>query len=175
MPLAHAHALPRPVAAHSTLREGVIAGAIGATSVAVLFLIIDMMAGQPLRTPEVLGRALLSILGPAGTEGPFTHIFAYTLFHYTAFAAVGILATIIVHWAEREPSVLAGFLILFVAVEIGFYGLVALLSEPGILGALAWYQVLLGNLIAAGLMGWYLWHAHPALGREFDHALSGRE
>lgn len=170
-----AHALPVPSSSHSALREGVIAGAIGATSVAVLFLVIDMMAGQPLRTPELLGRGLLSILGPAGSEGAFTYIAVYTLFHYAAFAAVGIIATIVIHWAENEPSILAGFLILFVAVELGFYGLVALLSEPGILGEIAWYQVLLGNLIASGLMGWYLWKAHPALGREFDQALSGRE
>lgn len=170
-----AHALPLPSRSHSALREGAIAGAIGATSVAVLFLVIDMMAGQPLRTPELLGRGLLSILGPAGSEGAFTYIAIYTLFHYAAFAAVGIIATIVIHWAENEPSILAGFLILFVAVELGFYGLVALLSEPGILGEIAWYQVLLGNLIASGLMGWYLWKAHPALGREFDQALSGRE
>lgn len=161
--------------AHSVIREGIIAGAIGATGVAVWFLLIDVLAGHPFRTPEILGRALLSVLGPRGSEGAFTYIAAYTLFHYAAFAVIGILATQIVHWADRMPAILAGFLILFVAVEIGFYGLVALLSEPEVLGSIAWYQVLIGNLIAAASMGWYLWRTHPGVGARFDAALSGRD
>ena len=161
--------------AHSAIREGIIAGAIGATGVAVWFLIIDVIAGHPFRTPEILGRALVSVLGPFGSEGAFTYIAAYTVFHYAMFALIGIVATQVVHWAEKMPSILAGFLILFVAVEIGFYGLVAALSEPEILGSIAWYQVLIGNLIAAASMGWYLWRTHPNVAARMDEALSGRE
>lgn len=157
------------------VRDGVVAGLLGATAVAVWFLGIDVVAGHPLRTPELLGRALVGVLGPHGGEGALTYIAAYTAFHYLAFAAIGTLAAVIIHWAEREPSVLAGVLILFVAVELGFYGLVGMLSEPDILGGIAWYQVLVGNLLAAGVMGWYLWHAHPRLGRDFDRVLSGRD
>jgi hypothetical protein len=172
--MALAQALPRP-ATHSVLREGVIAGALGATAVAAWFLAIDVLAGHPLRTPEVLGRALFSILGPSGMEGAMSFVVAYTIFHYVAFAAVGTLAVVIVHWSEKEPAVLAGFVILFVAAELGFYGLVGLLSQPLILGDIAWYQVMIGNLLAAGIMGWYLWRRHPQLGHDLDHALSGRE
>jgi hypothetical protein len=167
---------PQPrVMHHSAVREGIIAGALGATVVAAWFLGVDVVAGHPLRTPEVLGRALMSILGPRGSEGAMTFVAVYTVFHYLAFAAVGMLATVIIHLATREPSILAGCLILFVAVEIGFYGLVGLLSEPNILGDVAWYQVLIGNLLAAMAMGWYLWRIHPELGGEIDRALSGRE
>jgi hypothetical protein len=123
----------------------------------------------------VLGRALVSVLGPHGSEGALAYVAAYTVFHYVAFAVVGFLAAVIIHLAAREPSILAGCVILFVAVEIGFYGLVGLLSEPGILGGIAWYQVLIGNLLAAAAMGWYLWHEHPELSGELDQALSGRE
>ncbi|HEX2779682.1 MAG TPA: hypothetical protein VHM30_09295 [Gemmatimonadaceae bacterium] len=172
---AHADATVRTrTAPHSAVREGIIAGAIGATVVAAWFLGVDVVAGHPLRTPEVLGRALMSVLGPRGSEGAMTFIVVYTVFHYVAFALVGILASVIIHLASREPSILAGCVILFVAVEIGFYGLVGLLSEPNILGEVAWYQVLIGNLLAAVAMGWYLWHEHPELGRELDQALSGR-
>lgn len=163
-----------PVIHHSALREGVIAGALGASVVAIWFLGIDVVAGHPLRTPEVLGRALVSVLGPPGSEGAFAYVAAYTLFHYFAFAVVGVLAAVIIHFAAREPSILAGFVILFVAVEIGFYGFVGLLSQPNILGDVAWYQVLIGNLLAALVMGWYLWQRHPQLGRELDDVLSGR-
>ena len=171
---AHPHPVsPAHTVHHSAVREGVIAGVLGATVVAVWFLGVDVVAGHPLRTPELLGRALISVLGPLGGEGAFTYIAAYTVFHYLAFAVIGTLAAIAIHWSEREPTVLAGFAILFVVVEIGFYGLVGFLSEPGILGGIAWYQVLIGNLLSAAVMGVYLWREHPRLGRDFDRALSG--
>ena len=159
----------------SIARDGITAGIIGATAVAIWFLIVDTIAGHPLHTPRILGTALFSVLGPLGNEGPAVHIAAYTVFHYVAFIVVGLIAAAIIHWADREPTVLAGLLILFVAFELGFYGLTALLAEYLPLGDLAWYQVAAGNLIAAVLMGTYLWRTHPALGRQFAEALDGRE
>lgn len=163
--------------ARSILREGLIAGAIGATSVAIWFLILDTIAGEPLQTPLVLGQALFSILGPPPDGGtylldqPVVQLIGYTFFHYVAFIAVGTLAAYVLDWAHEEPSVLLGFIILFVAFEIGFHGLVALLQQTTVLGALVWYQVMIGNLIAAALMGVYLWRAHPELADELAHAL----
>jgi hypothetical protein len=71
--------------------------------------------------------------------------------------------------------VLLGFFILFVAFEIGFHALVALLQQASPLGSLAWYQVMVGNLIAAAAMGAYLWRLNPTLGHEFVHALDVRD
>lgn len=159
---------------HIMVRDGVVAGVIGATAVAIWFLLVDTIAGHPLYTPRVLGTALFSILGPIGGEGAGVHIIAYTIFHYAAFILIGLLASIIVHLADREPTVLAGLLILFVAFELGFYGFTALLSVALPIGALAWYQVAVGNLIAALLMGAYLWRTNPALTEHFAEALDGR-
>ena len=143
--------------ANRIVREGLIAGVIGATSVALWFLIVDVIAGRPLFTPTLLGRALFSIFGPVPEgESAIVHVIAYTIFHYTAFIAVGSFVAYIVSVAETQPSVLAGLLILFVAFEIGFHAFVALLQETTALGALAWYQVMAGNLIAALLMGTYV-------------------
>ncbi len=159
------------------LREGLIAGAIGATAVAIWFLMLDIIAGQPLQTPLVLGQALISVLGPPPDGGthlldqPTVQLIGYTIFHYVAFIAVGTLASYVLDWAREEPSVLLGFIILFVAFEIGFHGLVALLQQTTVLGTLVWYQVMIGNLIAAALMGVYLWRAHPELADELAHAL----
>jgi len=75
--------------------------------------------------------------------------------------------------SQRKPTVLAGAMMLFVAFEIGFYGLSSALSESPFFGALGWAQVATGNLIAAIVMGVYMWRTHPELGREFNHALSG--
>jgi hypothetical protein len=160
---------------HSIARDGVIAGVLGATAVAVWFLIIDTIAGHPLYTPRVLGTALFTVLGPLGAEGWLTHVVAYTIFHYAAFIVVGVIAAIVIHRAESDPAVLAGLLILFVAFELAFYGFTALLAEALPLGALAWYQVAAGNLLAALSMGVYLWRTHPALRDEFERALGGGE
>lgn len=159
-------------ARHPLLREGTIAGLLGATAIAVWFLIVDLVSGRAFFTPATLGRALFRVLGPVPAgESEIVHIAAYTLFHYAAFIAIGLLAAVIVRAAAREPSVLIGFVILFVAFEIGFYALVALLQEASALGALAWYNVMAGNLIAAAIMGTYLYRANPALRDTFDHAM----
>jgi hypothetical protein len=71
--------------------------------------------------------------------------------------------------------VLAGAMMLFVAFEIGFYGLSSALQEAPFLGTLGWAQVGTGNLIAALVMGGYMWRAHPELKEEFSYALGGRE
>ena len=158
-----------------TVREGIIAGLIGATSIAIWFLIVDTVAGRPFQTPAVLGIGLLSVFGPRGDEGAVAQVLAYTIFHYGIFLGIGIVVSYIVHRAEQDDTVLAVALILFVALELGFYGLVAVLSQSRQLGSLAWYQVLAGNLIAALTMGIYIWRTHPELRRELQHALVGDE
>jgi hypothetical protein len=156
---------------NSIVREGVLAGLLGATGVAVWLFVVDMIGGRPLFTPNVLGEGLLRIFGRT-PESQFVNVMWYTIFHYAAFTLVGIVAVILVHVGERIPSVLAGSMILFVMIELGFYGLVAMLQESA-LGNLAWYQILAGNLLAAALMGTYLWRSHPLLKTGLVSALEG--
>ncbi|HZI40769.1 MAG TPA: DoxX family protein [Gemmatimonadaceae bacterium] len=157
---------------HPLLHDGIIAGLIGASAIAVWFLIIDTIAGQPFRTPVALGNGLLDVLGPAdATDSKLTFVLVYTIFHFGAFMFVGLLAALIVHLAKHEPSILLGFVVLFVATEIGFYGLTGLLHEASSLKVLAWPQVMVGNLIAASSMGYYFWRTHRELGDEFRHSL----
>ena len=160
---------------HTVMRDGIVAGVLGATAVALWFLGVDMLYAHPLATPAALGRGLLRLFGPPGDEGMLTFVIGYTIFHYFAFIVAGTLLSVIVHWARTQPTVLAGAMMLFVAFEIGFYGLSAALQESPFLGALGWAQVATGNLIAALVMGGYMWRAHPELKAEFDYALGGRE
>jgi hypothetical protein len=156
---------------HRVVREGIIAGLIGATVVAVWFFLIDMIAGHPLFTPQTLGNALLNALpGPSRGEGALEQVMLYTVFHYAAFFVLGMIAVAIIHVSEREPSILAGFVILFVAFELGFY-LFIMLLQRSLLGDIAWYQVGVANVLAAVFMGRYLVHAHPELVSRFDQAL----
>jgi putative oxidoreductase len=157
---------------HPLLHDGIIAGLIGAVAIAVWFFVIDLVAGRPLFTPATLGHGLLAVLGPDDiTDSTLSFVLVYTVFHFAAFMIVGLLASLIVFLARQEPSILLGFVVLFVATEVGFYGLVGLLHQASTLGSLAWYQVMLGNLIAASAMGFYFWRTHRELGDEFRHSL----
>lgn len=157
---------------HPLLHDGIIAGLIGAAAIAAWFFLIDLVAGRPFFTPATLGRGLLAVLGPGDvTDSTLMYVLVYTVFHFGAFMLVGLVASLIVFLAHREPSILFGFVVLFVATEVGFYGFVGLLHQATPLGTLAWYQVMLGNLLAAGAMGFYFWRTHRELGDEFRHSL----
>jgi hypothetical protein len=157
------------------IRDGVIAGVLGATAVAIWFLGVDLAYGQPLATPATLGRGLLRLFGPPGTEGTLVFVAAYTVFHYAAFIGAGLLTSVIVHWAHTQPAVLAGAMMLFVAFEIGFQGISTALRESPQLGAPGGWLVATGNLVAAVVMGGYMWRRHPELKGELAHALGGGE
>ena len=158
---------------HPLLHDGVIAGLIGAAVIAVWFFVVDAIAGRPFFTPATLGHGLLDVLGkqPAQDDSAVIHVLAYSVFHFAAFMLVGLATALIVFLAQKEPSILFGFLVLFVAFEVGFYGLVGLLSQSTALREFAWYQVLIGNLLAAGSMGFYFYRTHKELREEFRHSL----
>jgi hypothetical protein len=159
---------------HSIFRDGLIAGALGATSVAVWFFFVDLFVGRPLATPFMLARGFLGLLG-IGWTNKLLVVIVYTVFHYAAFVAAASLAAGLIHWGERVPSVLAGAFVLFVMIEFGFYFMTRILAQSPTYGGLSAVQVSIGNLIAAVVMGTYLWRAHPALKSGIDTALAGRD
>jgi hypothetical protein len=154
-------------------REGVIAGLLGAAGVAFWFLLVDLVAGEPFRTPAALGQATFSVLGKGIDWGPAQYVIGYTILHVAAFVGIGLLVSLIVDVSRRSPGVLAGLLILFAVFEVGYYFLTLFLAQPESVGRIAWYQIGAANLVAAGLMGWYLWREHPELKGRFSRALVG--
>jgi len=161
---------------HSSIREGFIAGLLGATTIAIWFLIVDVIAGHALYTPDLLGRGLISVLGkpPAMPDTMATHVFAYTLFHYAAFVLVGVIIAWIIHQSARTPAVLAGLLLMFVIFELGAYMVTGLFTETSF-GGMAWYQIFIANLLATVVMGWYMVIRHPNLRRDLNAALAGED
>lgn len=153
--------------------EGVTTGLLGAAGVAAWFFVVDLIAGQPLHTPGLLGKAMLSVLGHGIAHGVLFNAAAYTVFHVAAFVGVGLLASELLDISRRIPQVSVGLLLFFAVFEVGFYFAAAALSLTEVLGAIAWYQILAANLLAAILMGTYLWRRHPELKRELTDALEG--
>ena len=153
-------------------REGATAGLLGAGGVAVWFLVVDFFAGQPLRTPALLGTALLHVFGRGLQPGVLVSTVAYSVFHVAAFVIIGVIAARLLEASRRVPQVAAGLLILFAVFEVGFYFLATAISGQ-ILGALPWYQVGAANIVAAALTGGYLWRRHPEFAPALGHALDG--
>ena len=153
------------------LRQGLIAGLIGATAIAAWFLLVDAVANRPFFTPTVLGAALFDLIGGAfGGRDQFTNVALYTLVHYGLFIAIGVAATYATNALERKPSKLTGLVALFVVLELGVLALTALLVRSPLFGTIAWWQFGIANLIAACSMGMYIWRTHHPLPQWDWHA-----
>ena len=155
-------------------RQGIVAGLLGAAGVAVWFLVVDLISGNPLYTPGVLGEAMLRVLGSSTVHGSTFNVVAYTVVHIVAFIGVGILASGLIEVSHRAPHVTIGFLLFFVVFETGFYFIAMFLSEFDALGRLNWYQIGGANVLASVLMGGYFWRRHPELAADFKLSLDGR-
>lgn len=148
--------------AHPVIRQGIVAGLLGALVVAVWFLIVDSIAGRPLFTPAALGSAILhGASAPPVTVSAAT-VLGYTLIHVAAFLLAGVLISGLVTQAERAPYLIFGMILLLVIFETFFVVIVAMLGT-WLMEALAWWSVLVGNVLAAASMGGYMLKAHPKL------------
>jgi hypothetical protein len=147
----------------SVLREGIVAGLIGATVVAVWFLVFDAARGRAFLTPALLGAAVFQgVTSPVGVEVAAGNVVGYTILHGLAFIAFGVIAASVMAVSEREPALFVAFIILFACFEVFFFGVVGALGKS-MLGALVWWAILVGNLLASVAMLWYLFRAHRAL------------
>ena len=142
------------------LRDGMVAGVLGAASVAAWFFVLDLLNGRPFFTPAVLGAAVLGLLGEFGGRGLAFHVVVYTVLHVAAFVALGLSAALATNAMEGKPRAVNGFLALFVVLEVAYLGAVRLLAGSELFGTYAWWQFGVANLIAALLMGRYIWETH---------------
>ena len=161
------------LAQRSVLKEGIVAGLVGATVVAVWFLLFDAARGRPFLTPALLGAAVFQgLTDPTTLQISAGPVLGYTVLHGLAFIAFGVVAASIMAASEREPALFIGFVILFACFEVFFFGVVGALGKS-MLGALVWWAILVGNLLASVAMLWYLFRAHHALPRSLVGAWGG--
>lgn len=141
------------------LAEGAVAGLLGAITIAIAFLGVDIAQGRALYTPSVLGKALLG-----GTAGHLEHVTAslplaaaFTIVHGLAFVGIGTLFAWLFRVVERNPKLIFGLLLLSAFFVSGFVAVNTVFVQS----ALFWPAIVLANLLAAGVMGRYLWTKHP--------------
>ena len=150
----------------SVYAEGLLAGLGGATTIALWFLILDAFNGRPFYTPTVLGTALFH--AGSGLETPetlptsFETVVSFTWVHVLVFLAIGVAASRLIALAEQNPSFGFGIVLFFVFFQCAFFLTTMVVAEP-VLHALAWPEVLIGNLLAAVTMTAMFWRRHPRL------------
>ena len=150
---------------HSLGRESIATGLIGAGVVALWFLGLDLLRGQPFITPSVLGQVIvfrndhpdLVRVVPAAVA-------AYTAVHLVAFLLLALVVTWLVFQADRHNIARFALLMLFVVFEAFFSGLQVMFFESTS-GLFPLWTVLAANTLAALSMAWYLYRRHPALRR----------
>jgi hypothetical protein len=144
-------------------QEGIVAGVIGAATVAVWFLLLDTLAGHPLSTPTLLGATLFHRGAAVAVPGvSLEMVLMFTWVHGLVFVALGGIASWLLAQAERHPSFGFGVLMLFVIFQFGFMVVAMLFARP-VLVALGWPAILGANLLAAATMAAYFFWRHPSL------------
>jgi hypothetical protein len=160
--------LSQPAARRATttsdlLLDGLFTGMIGALLVALWFLALDLIAGRPLYTPALLGTILLHG-GEAARSAAVAplEIAAYTAFHFIAFILVGLVLSWMMTLFERFPIMFFVILLLFVCLQLAFFGLNVALGAQ-LMGQLPTWSVVVANVLAAIGMAFYQWRRHPGV------------
>ena len=147
---------------HALVREATDAGFLGTVAVLLWFLLLDSIAGHPLRTPNHIGQLILG-----ATPEPGLNFVALVAFTVVSLLLLNLLAAVIVglvHWAIRQPTLLFALLLLFVMFEVFFFGATYALLR-GFEIESPWLPLLGANLVAVLTMGWYLRRKHQIIQR----------
>lgn len=159
---------------HSGRKEGLTAGILGALAVAAMYLVIDLVNGRPLATPNLLGQVVLfRQAAPVEAIQP-SAVIAYTIAHIAVFAAVGLLAARLVRIAILQPTLRFAFFLVVLFFEF-FYTMFAYAIDLSAKGHFPLGTALAANLLAIGIIGLFLWKRHPALRRAIHRDPFGLE
>ncbi len=161
------------------LLEAVYAGIFGGSAVAIFFLFTDVLSGQPLFTPSLLGSVLFlgadatDVVAVRVAEVRIDAVFYFSVIHIAAFTALGALISFVVHEVElysKHPAIV--LLVFFAIIEIGFF-VTAPLALPGVIEVLGIARIASANLFAALVLAAFFVITHHAATRgKFKHNIA---
>lgn len=147
------------------LYETFYGGAIGGSILALFFVMVDVLQGQPLFTPSALGIAFFTEASASSTaEIRLDMVAFFSIVHLAAFLLIGFGLAIAYRrlgTVARRPMVMAA--LTFVVLTGGFAAVGALFA-PGVIDVVGLPWIAAGNLLTAiGLVAFMEW-AHRAGG-----------
>jgi hypothetical protein len=143
--------------------DGVAAGLIGASAVALWFLVVDAALREPLFTPSLVASTLLlDVPAPADHAIDLSMVAAFTALHSMCFIGFGVVASWLVDQFEHTPDLPLISIGLFLALEGGFVAATKLVV-PDVAEVIGHGFIVAGNVFAALGMGLYLrdYQRHP--------------
>jgi len=143
------------------LYDAFFGAAIGGAVIALFFLVVDSIAGQPMFTPSLLGEVLFTGADPAAVSEVRLDMVAYfTAVHLVVFLVFGGLISLLCQLTGISKSnlpVVTG--VVFVMLSAAFFVGDALLMG-GVAQAIGIPAILAANLLTAIGMGVFLRQAH---------------
>jgi hypothetical protein len=149
-----------PIEPQPVLPSGIEAGLFGGFAVIAVFLIGDMLGGEPLHTPSVLGTLLIEGVEAArGIDSAPGVAAAYNLVHFAAWILVGSVGIHLMHRVEKSSG---SWYLPYVALAVFLLGCTALdvaVAKTGLARMHLWLGGLAGIMAVAIFMGWRHPHA----------------
>ncbi len=153
------------------LREGIAVGVIGAVIAMVWFLVVDLAAGMPLRTPAMLGAALFhGVRSFSAVTITAPLVVGYTIVHLVGFLLFGLAVSGLFALAEREKRVLALIFMLGCCLAVLFGAMVYALAQ-WLREAITPWVFLTGHVVAAAGVVAALVYFHGRLMRRFPESV----
>ena len=136
-------------------------GAIGGSIVALFFLVLDTIRGEPFFTPSLMGQVLFE--GATAQEVVdlrLDMVAYYSAVHFAMFGMLGGAVALAVREVELHARNPVGVLVgLFVFVEWAFF-VATWIFLPGVMAALGPFRVAFANLLAASGIVLFLTSQH---------------
>ena len=149
--------------AYSRCGLGAEAGLLAGGGVALLFLFLDVLHLAPLATPNALAAGLFH---PAGYEydtglmtrlatwvGTGFHLATYTVLHFATFAALGVVAALLLGSLGWVGSLVGGLAFGLTACTGVFLLSRSVLDTPVVMESMSFPALLLANGVAGVLLG----------------------
>lgn len=154
------------------LYDSFYSASIGASAVALFFLAIDSIQGQPFFTPSLLGAVMFQGAEAASVSDVRLDMVAYySAIHMLAFGLLGGLLAFLVHEVELHAKHPVQIFLLFFLVFEGGFLVASHLFMPGVNEVLGYFRIFLANLFAAGVMAAFLYQSHTDdAWQRFKHA-----
>ena len=144
--------------------------AVGGCALAVFFMIADIVSGEALWTPSLMGSVLFLGLTPeAVTEVRLDMVAYFTAVHIGGFAVLGILTSVFAYEVELHAAHPVRVIALFFLIIQGGFLISASLAMPGVITAIGVGRILTGNILTAVAMALFMLNSHNSL--SWDHLL----
>ena len=132
-----------PTKLEDLLYDAFYSAAVGGCTLAIFFMIADIVSGEALWTPSLMGSVLFLGLTPeAVTEVRLDMVAYFTAVHMGGFGVLGILVSVFVYEVELHAAHPVRVIALFFLLIQGGFMISASLALPGVITSIGFGRIL---------------------------------